>query len=110
LESTIAGKAINGRQVQVKRYRSDRQLEFCHVLFVSRSERRRLPEILEILKGQPTLTIGDQIDRFCVQGGMIGFVMENKKVRFEMNNAAAESAGLRISSKLQRLAIRPQAP
>jgi len=38
------------------------------------------------------------------QGGMVSFVIEAKRVRFQINRGAAEHAGLRISSKLLALA------
>jgi hypothetical protein len=51
------------------------------------------------------LTVGDT-DRFVETGGMINFVKEGKKIRFEINEAAAKRAGLRVSSKLLSLASR----
>lgn len=35
---------------------------------------------------------------------MIGFVIDNRRVRFDINQAAAEAAGLKISSKLLSVA------
>jgi hypothetical protein len=49
------------------------------------------------------LTVGEA-DRFAQRGGMIGFVLENNRVRLDINRAAAESAGLRVSSKLLAVA------
>jgi hypothetical protein len=38
---------------------------------------------------------------------MINFVLEGNKIRFRINDEAAKSAGLKISSKLLSLALRP---
>jgi hypothetical protein len=38
---------------------------------------------------------------------MINFVLENNKIRFQINDQAARDAGLKISSKLLSLALRP---
>jgi hypothetical protein len=35
---------------------------------------------------------------------MIAFVIENRRVRFEINRTAAENAGLKLSSKLLTVA------
>ena len=51
----------------------------------------------------PTLTVADG-PPLVRQGGMVNFVIEAKRVRFEINRGAAEHAGLRISSKLLALA------
>ena len=53
--------------------------------------------------GQPVLTVGET-EHFAANGGIIGFCLEVKKVRFEINLAAADRAGLKISAKLLTLA------
>ena len=53
--------------------------------------------------GAPVLTVGEA-DRFARRGGMIGFFFEDNRVRLEVNRAAAERAGLRVSSKLLAVA------
>jgi hypothetical protein len=43
-------------------------------------------------------------ENFVQQGGMIGFFLEDNKVRFEINLDAAERARLKISARLLALA------
>ena len=52
-----------------------------------------------------------EADRFARRGGMIGFFFEDNRVRLEVNRAAAERAGLRVSSKLLAVArlVKPDA-
>lgn len=73
------------------------------MLFISRSEDRRLAVLLANLRNAPVLTVGEA-DDFLGAGGMIRFCLEGNKVRFEINREAAESARLRISSQLLLLA------
>ncbi len=80
-------------------------LSKCHVLFVCLSETKHLNEIIKSVKGHSVLTVGDMKD-FLESGGMINFLMENEKVRFEIHNAAARKEKLEIRSKLLRLAKR----
>ena len=49
------------------------------------------------------LTAGEG-DRFLRAGGMIAFVLDNHRVRFDINQTAAENAGLRLSAKLLTVA------
>jgi hypothetical protein len=49
------------------------------------------------------LTISE-IEGFTQSGGIINFYIEESKIRFEINVGAAEKAGLKISSKLLKLA------
>jgi hypothetical protein len=41
----------------------------------------------------------------CKDGAIITFVLEANRVRFVINDKAAQKAGLTISSKLLRLAV-----
>jgi hypothetical protein len=45
-----------------------------------------------------------EADDFLEQGGMINFLLVGKNVRFDINRAAVERAGLKISSKLMAVA------
>jgi hypothetical protein len=103
IDQVVAGKTANGRQLVVRRFKWGQDLKQCHILFISSSERKRLAEILGALRGASVLTVGD-MDQFGQQGGMIQFVIEQSRVRFEINIGAAQNARLKISSKLLALA------
>jgi hypothetical protein len=113
LEQTIRGKTINDRPLQVKECQAVTQATNCHILFISTAEKKlstaekkRLGEIFDGLRGVPVLTVGET-ERFTQTGGMINFIMEGNKIRFEINDETAKKAGLKISSKLLSLALRP---
>jgi hypothetical protein len=55
------------------------------------------------LNRRGVLTVGDAAD-FARIGGMIGFYVENNKIRLQINARTAKEANLSISSKLLRLA------
>jgi hypothetical protein len=103
IDQTISGKSINGRQLTIQRLKWGQNLRECHILFIAASERKRLAQILESLRGANVLTVSE-LDKFCLQGGLINFILEENKVRFEINLDAAEQAGLKISSRLLTLA------
>ena len=103
IDQTVAGKNVNGHPIAVRRLRWGQNLRQCHILFISSSEAKRLPQILESLRGASVLTVGD-IEHFDRQGGVVRFLIEDGKVRFEINVDAADQAGLKISSKLLALA------
>lgn len=104
LEDAVRNKTINGRRLVVKKAVPLAEAHTCHVLFISTSERRRLSEIFETLGTASILTIGET-DRFTENGGVINFVVREKKLRFQINREAARKAGLKISSKLLTLAV-----
>jgi hypothetical protein len=103
LDQTINGKTINGRQLVITRLKWGQNLRGCQILFVSSSERSHLAQILGSLSGASVLTVGEMA-QFSQQGGIIRFMMEENKLRFEINTEAAAGAGLKVSSKLLTLA------
>ncbi len=102
LGDVIRNKVIGGHPV-TQRMTSLEAAGGCHVLFISSSERKRLREIIHTLQGNSVLTVGDS-DEFIAAGGMINLFVEGKKIRFQINQPAAKSAGLKVSSKLLCLA------
>ena len=103
LDRTIAGESIDGRKVVVRRFSKAQEAMSCHVLFISLSEEHRLAEILKALEKTTILTVSN-LPNFSQQGGMIQFVVEANKVRFEVNLTSAERAGLTLSSELLKVA------
>lgn len=103
LEEAVQGKQIGGRALVVHNISDARQAYSCHILFVSFSERKRLPSIFIGIKAASILTVGE-MEGFTAEGGIVNFRLENGRVRIEINVQAAEHGRLRISSKLLSLA------
>jgi YfiR/HmsC-like len=103
LEATLAGQSVGARPFRVRHLQPTQDFLGCQVLFVGKHDAARLGRLLLDLKNGPILTVGES-DDFAQQGGMIGFLLVDNKVRFEINLEAAERAKLKISSRLLLLA------
>ena len=103
-DATIAGESINGKKVVVTRITKPQDAASCRILFISSSEESRLKEILATLDKMSVLTVSD-ISQFTRRGGMIQFVPEANRVRFEVNLTNAEHAALTLSSQLLKVAV-----
>jgi len=103
-DATIAGETINGKKVVVNRIAKPQDALSCRILFISASEESQLKEILATLDKTSVLTVSD-ISQFTRRGGMIQFVIDANRVRFEVNVTTAERAGLTLSSQLLKVAI-----
>jgi hypothetical protein len=110
LERMAKNKVLNGRPLLVESLASstDPALKHCQIVFIQPMDKNRISDVLTALKDKPTLTVSES-DGFMQCGGMINFVMDGKKVRFEINDTAATQAGLRISSKLISLSKKTEA-
>jgi hypothetical protein len=103
LDRVMAGKSVGARPMAVAHFGGVDQIQRCHVLFVSAANAGDLPAILRKVGKSPVITIGEQ-DDFCQGGGIIQFLVEDGKIHFEINTDAADAAGVKISSRLLKLA------
>jgi len=97
LDDLVQGEAVNGRKIEVRRLSDLPQPRACQVVFVGLPE-KDLSKTLSSL-GPGVLSVGEG-ESFIRNGGIIGFVIEKRRVRFDINQAAAERAGLKLSSRL----------
>ena len=63
-----------------------------------------------VAEGQTKSDLPTGRERFLAQGGMIRLFLDSNRVRFSINQVAAETAQLQISSRLLRLAREVIAP
>jgi YfiR/HmsC-like len=103
LDTVLRGKQVNGRDFVVKHLKWGDDLRGCNIIFVSSSEKAHFDDLFRQIRGLPILTIGDT-PGFAESGGIINFVLEDDKVRFEIDVDAARQANINISSRLLALA------
>jgi len=101
LDHIVKGEEVNGRSIAVERIRRPPRPQACHVLFIPKTEK----EVRRILSaaGPGVLTVGEG-DGFLRDGGMVAFVIENRRVRFDIRRGPAGAAMLTVSSKLLSVA------
>ncbi|MFO1499520.1 MAG: YfiR family protein [Verrucomicrobiota bacterium] len=99
----VNGKLVKGRKVMVKQATHLAELTSCQLVFISESEKDQIDEILNLLRGTRTVTVSE-VKGFAESGGIINFIEERNKVRFQINPEAARRCGVTISSDLLKLA------
>jgi hypothetical protein len=102
LDGIVAKKNANGRRYVVRRCKDLDDVEACHILFVTNTDAERTREIVRGLLERPVLTVGETKE-FAQCGGIVRFFVHEDRVRFEINEAAARRARLKLSAKLLRL-------
>jgi hypothetical protein len=103
LEKAAQSVLVANRLVSVRLSADSQQAGRCQIAFVAASERKLSKALLQAVKGESVLTVGES-DGFVANGGVISFKLEGEKVRIEINTAAADRAKLHISAKLLSLA------
>jgi hypothetical protein len=103
LDEAVRGKLVAEHAIAVRRLSVAEKGMNCHLMFAGRSKSQSLGQMLLAVAGQPVLTVADA--GAGAQGAMIRFVLQQGRVRFDIDAAAAAANGLEISSKLQSLAV-----
>jgi uncharacterized protein DUF4154 len=103
LETTVEGKRIDSRPIRVEHLKNLEQARRCQLLFIRKSSVSNTSAILTTLGQAPIVTVGEE-DDFVREGGMIGFSLEDNRIRFEINLTAARRLHIKISSRLLGLA------
>ncbi|MGH9400608.1 MAG: YfiR family protein [Terriglobia bacterium] len=103
LDRQVAGQTIDSMSVVARRVSTPEEAAGCRILFISSSEDSALNGILSTLSNASVLTVSD-MPQFTERGGMVSFILQNNRIRFDVNLAAAKRAGLILSSQLLKLA------
>jgi hypothetical protein len=101
IDLVVENELVNNRKLTVRRISDVPQAKTCQVLYIS-STGRELRRILRQV-GAGVLTVGDA-DDFIEAGGIVRFIVENRRVRFEIARGVAENMGLQVSSQLLKVA------
>ena len=107
LDAITSNQSMQGRKILVRHLTSIAGAEGCRILFISKSEESRLPKDLDALRLKPVLTVSS-LPSFLDHGGMIQFIMQDKRVRFAVNLSPALQAHLTVSSELLKVAVAVQ--
>ncbi len=101
----LNGKTIGSKTLDTHRLLQAKECEKCKVIFISRdTDPLTLKEVISRVKGKPVLTIGET-KAFTKFGGVISFFLENDHLHFAINTKAAKIQGLKMSSRLLKLAV-----
>ncbi|MHB8285616.1 MAG: YfiR family protein [Caulobacteraceae bacterium] len=99
--STLDGQIVGARRLVVKRMAMEDFGAECHLAFVGPN--RASPARLGVLEQQGVLVVGEGDD--FAKSGAIALVRVGREIRFEVNDGAARRSGVKLSSKLLRLAL-----
>jgi len=105
LESVTAGQRIGERTIVIRRLKSVTRDSGCDILYLGELDGQSLEEALDALNGVSVLTVTDAARGDGRKAGIIDFVVQNNRVRFNIDDEAAARNGITISSHLLNLAL-----
>lgn len=105
LTQIAAGRDVNGHAIEIRKLERGASIGGLHMVFVAQADEASVLETVAAAKGQPILIVTAH-ERGLADGGMINFVVEGNKVRFDIAVPTAEQSNLKISARLLSVARR----
>jgi hypothetical protein len=105
LERTLQGKTAQGRPLSIRRVATAKEARGSHIVFLPAAESGKVAEVAGILGGTSALLVGEA-EGLARKGTVFNFAVEDGRIKLEVNAGAAEKAGLRLGSKLLKIARR----
>jgi hypothetical protein len=102
-EALTNGKEIMGKKIVSRKLSVPANAQSCHAVYANDSKNSREVELLKTAREGGALTVGDG-PTFLTCGGMIQLVVDENRIRFDINMNAVNGAKLKLSSKLLALA------
>jgi len=103
LATNVRGRRVNGREIQVRAITSALEARQVHLLFVGGAARYDPESLKAALQGSGTVMVTESTS-LGRKSGVIILTVEDNKVHFEIDQDAAESTGVKLSSQLLKLA------
>jgi hypothetical protein len=101
LDQTVSGRTVGTHPVVIRRMPTASRGAGCHIAFLGGSAEQPVAESARAFAGAPVLTVTEGAET----PGAIRLMVKDNRVRFEIDQRAAQLAGVAISSKLLNLAV-----
>lgn len=98
-ETFSAGKSIGQHPLKLTRVKIDDSIRTCTILYVGKLDAKKQDQLMTLLAGTTTLTVGDAED-FALRGGMIGLYLDQGRMKFAVNRDAVQRTGITLSSQM----------
>jgi hypothetical protein len=105
LESFTAGKNVGTQPISIAKFQTAADISNCHILFITFSKTKELPNILPKLQGKSILIITEK-NGGIEEGSSINFCVIGDKLKFEYKPDNAVKYQLKVSSKLGEMAYK----
>ena len=104
LTSYTEGKKVGTQDISIQQLKTVEEITKCHILFIPFTRTKQIGQIVARIDNMSTLLITEKAGSIDL-GSAINFLIMGDKLKFEMKQANASKYGIKVSSKLEEMAI-----
>jgi hypothetical protein len=105
LEVMAKAKSTPAREIIIKNITDEKALSESQLVFVPSNSTSAFLKNIEKIKSKPIVAVTEESD-LTEKGASISFKTVSEKIRFQMNNEALMSSGVKVSGTLDALALK----
>ena len=102
LKKHVANKMVGRQKIVIKKFSSSTGPIDCHILFISEDESSSLKKIVASTAGTSMLLVSE-MDGLARKGSCINFIIDDERLKLEINRNNIEKRNLGIASELLQL-------
>lgn len=104
LKTWYGDKVRGNKKFVIKKFNSPADISKCQLIYIGNSASSKFKTILDRVGDNPTLTVTGK-KGLGQQGSCINFKIVDKRLKFELNQAAIEKSKLKTARQLTAIAI-----
>ncbi len=101
---SLNGRLVRQHPIKISYYSSVNDIKNCHLLYLGTTNSKIINKALQSLANDPVVIVSDA-ENFAQHKGIIQLIAVRGRLRFIINQEAAQAKELKINSQLLRLAI-----
>ncbi|MDZ4822423.1 MAG: YfiR family protein [Flavobacteriales bacterium] len=104
LASRYGSKPVGSQTLEIVELKEVTDDRVFHIIYVDRSKKNEMPEVIQKIKGKSTLII-THFDGALALGSAINFREVNSNIRYELNKKAADDRRINLGTKILQWAV-----
>lgn len=104
LSTSMKGKQVDGKAIEVKIIASPQDALNCQMVYVPASKSKEIVEVISTIGNKDVLVVTE--NDLSDKGAAISFLTVDEKLRFKINQDVLNKGGMQVSGGLLSLALR----
>ncbi|SFB70756.1 protein of unknown function [Flexibacter flexilis DSM 6793] len=104
MSQALTNKKVGAQNIKVEVFNDINDVSSCHILFVPATTKVPIEKLTKVVEKNNIMLVTER-DGWGRKGSAINFIMVDGKMKFEVNQEAAQKANVKLSNSLTAMGI-----